>query len=91
MYPVCPWGRTPPGQKMDPIRRKVVKELKQENVEDEVIKSIIHPLLSEEQMFRKKYAYQDMNTIGGTIALVRMLIFISLSCRGRREFSCIAT
>ena len=49
---------------MDPIRRKVVKELKQENVEDEVIKSIIHPLLSEEQMFRKKYAYQDMNAVG---------------------------
>lgn len=48
--------------RLDPIRRKVVKELKQENVEDEVIKSIIHPLLSEEQMFRKKHAYLDMNS-----------------------------
>ena len=48
---------------LDPIRRNVVKELKQKNIEDEIIKSIIHPLLTEEQMFRKKNACLEMNSV----------------------------
>ena len=48
---------------LDPIRRNAVKELKQKDIEDEVIKSIIHPLLTEEQMLRKKNACLEMNSI----------------------------
>ena len=47
---------------LDPIRRNAVKELKQKDIEDEVIKSIIHPLLTEEQMLRKKNACLEMNS-----------------------------
>ncbi len=48
---------------LDDTRRSVVKELKKLQVPEDVIKSIIHPLLSEEEMFRKKEAYMAMNSL----------------------------
>lgn len=48
---------------LDETRRTVVKELKKLQVPEEVIKNIIHPLLNEEEMFRKKEAYMVMNSI----------------------------
>lgn len=48
---------------LDETRRTVVKELKKLQVPEEVIKNIIHPLLNEEEMFRKKEAYMVMNSL----------------------------
>lgn len=45
---------------LNSFRKRIIREMNKKNVKEEYIKSIVHPLLSDEEVAEKKAAYYDM-------------------------------